>query len=119
MRLYDFTRPQRYTEFEHRLPHARESLAKNPNDGSALAAFGEWWAFRHRPDWAAELFEKSRAAGAEISPLAMARCYWQLDKLPEARVEFRRAMEKKEAPEFYLRLCIDAVERQITAPKTE
>ena len=34
----------------------------NPEDGAALAALGEWYAFRGADDWAIELLEEARKA---------------------------------------------------------
>ena len=59
--------------------------------------------------WAAEVLEEARAAGGHVSALTLARCYWQLGKSVEAQREFRRAIDRKEAPETYLMLCLSAV----------
>jgi tetratricopeptide (TPR) repeat protein len=59
-----------------------------------------------------EFLEKARAGGADISPLELARCYWSMDRYDQARKEFQKALQRKEAPEYYLCLCIEAVDRQ-------
>jgi hypothetical protein len=84
----------------------------NPNDPAALCAFGRWWAFRGFDDWAIEFFEASRRAGGDVPSLPLARCYWKLKRYDQAGTEFRRAIERKEAPEPYLRLCVDALTRE-------
>ena len=113
LKLWDFSRMDRYLELEPRVVAAREALAKNPDDPQALLAFGEWWAFRGFDDWAVEFFEKARAKGGDVSAMAMARCYWKLGKLTEARREFDNAIARKEAPEQYLVFCRDAVQREL------
>ena len=109
IRLLDFTRPAHYREFESRIRQARLTLEKNPQDAAALKTFGEYYAFRGRYDWAVDFFEQARKNGATISPLALARCYWQNDKLAEAKREFQNALALHEAPGDYLKMCIDAV----------
>src|ERR1039458_9534189 len=59
---------------------------------------------------AIDCLEKSRSFGADVSTLTLARCYWEVGKLPESAKEFRHAIERKEAPEFYLKLCLHAVQ---------
>ena len=68
-------------------------------------------AFRGRYDWAVDFYEDARKNGAPVSPLALARCYWQMEppKLVEAKHEFEKALALHEAPGDYLKLCMDAV----------
>ncbi len=117
LKLWDVSSPDEYLKLEREVADARQALDKESANPAALATFGRWYAFRGKYDWAAEFFEKARAGGAEISPLALARCYWQQDKLPDARREFQTAIERKEAREVYLRQCIGAVEAEIANPK--
>jgi hypothetical protein len=70
---------------------------------------GNWYAFRGIHDWAASMLERARAAGADVSPLLLARCYWQLDQREDAAREFRAAIQRNEAPAEYLTLCLNAV----------
>src|SRR5207237_2442019 len=111
LKLWDFTRPAKYIEFEARIKWGRTALEKNPNDPSALKTFGEYYAFRGRYDWAVDFFEEARKKGATVSPLTLARCYWQMEppKLPEAKREFEKALALHEASGDYLKMCIDAV----------
>jgi WD40 repeat protein len=107
--LWDFERAEVYQAFSARLPSALGAIHKNPNDPAALAVVGDWYAFRGVWDWAVEFLERARKGGAVVSSLTLARCYWELDKFDEARREFHRALETDEAPEPYLRLCLEAV----------
>jgi len=109
MELRDWSPVLRVQGFERGLAQARETLDRNPNDPAALATFGEWWAFRGFDEWAVEFIERAREQRGDVSPLVMARCYWKLDKLTEARREFEKAIARKEAPEPYLRLCLYSV----------
>jgi len=113
LKLWDLDRPDRYAEFERLLPKARDALSLNPADGAPLLVFGEWYAFRGFDDWAVECFEKARQNGGDVSSLTLARCYWQLGKPDEAKIEFEKALRRKEAPESYLRMCMDAVTQAI------
>ena len=107
--LLDFSRADMYQAFNARLPGALGAIQKNPNDPAALAVVGDWYAFRGVWDWAVEFLEKARNGGAAVSSLRLARCYWELNRFDEARREFHRALETSEAPEPYLRLCLEAV----------
>ncbi len=112
---WDFTRPATYRQFETAVPQALHALSLNPNDATALKTLGEWWAFRGRWTWAADLLTKARAAGQTISPLMLARCHWQSGNLTAATTEFQKALDQNEAPAAYLRLCISAT-RSYKAP---
>ncbi|MGA2496283.1 MAG: protein kinase [Tepidisphaeraceae bacterium] len=114
-RMWDFSRPQRYRDFEAEIPNARAALDRNPADPAALAVFGRWYAFRAVPAWALELFAQARAAGGSVPALEMARCQWQLGHLAEARAEFERSLKQHDAPEFYLKLCLRAVSSTATS----
>ena len=109
MHLWDFSRAVQYDQLEPRLAVARRAIQSNPDDPAALAILGEWYAFRGMWDWGAELLERARAAGGEVPAVTLARCYWQTGDVAKARREFERAMERKEAPDLYLNLCIEAL----------
>jgi hypothetical protein len=70
--------------------------------------FARWYAFRSIHDWAAEFFEKARAAGGDVPNLELARSYWQLGRNEGAGHEFRRAVDRHAAPADYLSLCLQA-----------
>ncbi|MCY2954350.1 MAG: protein kinase [Planctomycetota bacterium] len=110
--LWDFGRGPQYREFEPRVEKARTALWAKPNDPASLAAFGEWYAFRGVHGWAVEFLEKAKAAGGAISYLTLARCYWQLNSLPEAKAAFELALQRQEAPEPYLKLCLQALDHE-------
>jgi len=113
--LWDLTRSARHFGFASRVDDARSRLRSDPRDPAALATLGEWYAFRGADDWAVDVLEQARIGGAEVSSLVLARCYWQLDRMSEAQREFIRAMERKEAPADYLKLCRAAVTNAKTA----
>ena len=104
----DFDRPNQIREFESRLQAARKLLAENPHSPEVLAVLGEWYAFRGINDWAVELLEAARADGAEISSLSLARACLKKGDFVTAKREFKFALDQKEAPESYLRLCINS-----------
>jgi hypothetical protein len=133
VKIWDFSRPRRYREFERRIEQAEAALSSAPEDPAALATLGEWYAFRGLNDWAVEMLERARAGGAAVSPLMLARSYWLLsddlppggglkrgDCLAAARREFGKALDaaKDESEKFYLQLCIGAVERAAAQPAT-
>jgi hypothetical protein len=105
----DFARPVEGRALQPKVESARAALDRNPNDVAAIQTLGQWYALRRADDWAVTLLEKARAGGAKISSLELARCYWRLDKHPDARREFERALKEQEAPAEYLKLCISAV----------
>jgi WD40 repeat protein len=140
VQLFDFARPVRYREFDTLLPKAREAIQKNENDPEALKTLGEWYAFRGVNDWAVDMLEKARKNGARVSPLTLARCYWQLaedehettDKHPVHRAaavaEFQKELDRvkaqrvpqepkaklaREQEELYLSLCLQAVSKPV------
>ena len=70
-------------------------------------------------DWAADLLERARAAGVDVSPLVLGRCYWELDATDAARREFQAALDRGEATAAYLKLCLEAIGRQKNSPSAE
>jgi hypothetical protein len=117
---WDLTRARRQTDFEARAAAAQLASARAPgNEPAVLAALGEWYAFRGMDDWAADLLERARAGGANMSALTLAHIYWRLGRQADAAREFRAA----EADATYVKLCLDAVEdspatRAATQPVT-
>lgn len=80
IRLWDFSRPERYRRFEPLMEEAQRRLTKDGGDAEALKTLGEYYAFRDINDWAADLLERARKGGAQISPPTLARCYWKLSE---------------------------------------
>src|SRR5216110_2946982 len=85
------------------------AIAAHPHDATALATLGEWYALRGADEWAVQLLGQARSAGANVSPLLLAREYWKLDRPADAAREFRSAIARAEAPADYLGLCLNAV----------
>lgn len=110
IRRWEWDRPARYQYFQDSLPKAREALARDSDDSSALAEFGRWYAFRGVYEWAVEFLERARAGGVDVASLDLARCNWRLGRRVAAAREFRLAIERREAPRDYLELCLQAVE---------
>jgi hypothetical protein len=115
----------RQLSLRERLPLLRAALQANPQDGAALRTFGEYWAVSGVPRFAVECLERARRAGAEVDPVELGRCYWQLDRCADAAREFGTALERlktqpvpgaeqarkeREAYEFYLSLCLQVME---------
>ena len=109
--LWDFAAALRHPQLQTRVREAAAELHANPDDASALRDFGEWLAFRGYDDWGSSLLMEARTKGADVSSLVLARCFWSGGNFGEARREFARALEDREAPEYYLQLCIEAVRR--------
>ena len=64
--------------------------------------------------WAIELLNKAKENQDFMgSSLMVARCYWHLESLELAHEEFQKALESKEAPAYYLQICMDAVANKI------
>lgn len=111
VKLWDFSRSTRTREFETSVAKAQETLRTNPNHRASLAILGDWFAFRGADALAVELREKARTSGADVSSLALARCYWERGQVSAAAKEFQLAIERKVAPEDYFNLCRAAVKK--------
>lgn len=107
VRKWDFTRPMTYRRFAESLPKARETLAKNPQDPEALKTFGEWAFFRGDWNGAAKLLVEARTNGAKPSHLMLARALRKSWNKREAVEEFKKAITAGEAPEGYLKMCVE------------
>jgi len=110
-RIWDLNRPEKYRTLVAEIIEAQRALSENPQNPRALAAFGNWYAFRGVDNWAVDFLERARKGGFDVSSLTLARCYWRLGKHEDARREFQRAQEHQEAPGPYLKLCMDALVR--------
>ena len=110
--LWDLRSSDVAAEKQATLAAARDALGRAPGGGDVsararwLAALGEWYAARGLPDWAADVSEQARAAGGDVSPLTLGRCYWQTGRREDAKRELTRAIDRREAPEAYLRTCL-------------
>ena len=110
LKLWDFSRAQHYPRYISLLPEAQKMLLTQPHDPKALKFLGEWYYFRGLWAWAVEMFSKAKRSGIDTSPLMVARCYWHTSRYELAKAEFGKALEKGEAPDYYLKLCINALE---------
>ena len=113
IRVWDFARARQFRELEPQVSAISAVKADQPLHPAEAANLGRWWALHGRWDWAVEFLEQARAGKADVSPLELARCYWSMDRCEQARQEFQKALDRKEAPEYYLHLCIDALDRQM------
>jgi hypothetical protein len=105
----DFSRPRQFRRFESRLSHAGELLPQDPQSPEAMAILGEWYTYRGLWDWGAELLQAARGSGAKVPALDLARCLWKTGQTEAARQEFNEAMRQREAPDYYLKLCLNAL----------
>jgi uncharacterized protein HemY len=110
-RIWDLSRPAKYRIFGPRLEAAYQSLRADGRDPAALMTLGEWYAFRARWDWAADLLERAEAGGVEVSPLLLAQCYMKIGREDKACLRLGRALELKVAPEAYLRGLLKSASR--------
>lgn len=97
------------------LQHARDDRS----DAADLATVGAWYALRGQHAWAIEMLSRARAGGADVPALLLARCHWQLGQLEQARTELRSALARREAPDLYLQVCLNALNHPAPAPTTE
>jgi len=120
LKLLDLGRASAYREFQPKLQAAQKALQADPNDASALAVLGEWWAFRGIDDWAVDCLQKARAGGVAVPPLLLGRCYWNLNRFADANREFTAALAVSRDPQeqFYLKLCIKSIIAGSTLPAT-
>jgi WD40 repeat protein/serine/threonine protein kinase len=124
VRGLDFWGARAYRDFESVLSRVsaadRASGAGRPNQ-AVLERLGRWHAFRRKDDWAVELLTEARASGASVSPLELGRCYWRLGDVASARAELQEALQRGDAPEGYLDLCLKSMQAAgapATAPAT-
>jgi WD40 repeat protein len=109
--LWDLGRASRYHELQTKVERAVVTLQDKPEDAPSLADLGEWYAFRGAWMQAVELLEKARTLGAGVPSLTLARGYWELKNPDAARREFQRARERREASEWYIDLCMQALDK--------
>jgi tetratricopeptide (TPR) repeat protein len=112
VKLWDLGRGLEYLRLAPIVAKAQESLQLDPNDPQGLSVLGQWYAFRGLDDWAAELLERARDGGAAVPTLLMARCEWRAGRLPQAALEFQRALSttRDDVERLYLTLCFQAVQ---------
>jgi len=89
---WDFSRVERYLEFDRRLDGARRRIHDNPDDADALRVFGEWLAFRGVWDQALPFLTRARERGAAVPPILIAQCQWRSGKVGLARDELAKAL---------------------------
>ena len=111
VRLWYLGRAAERLRLEGRVAAARAVLAHSPGDPAATRALGEWLALQGVPARAIPLLTAARDAGETVPSLMLARCHWLSGDADAAAREFREAARHGEAPPTYLRLCLDAVER--------
>lgn len=94
-------------------------MARTPADSARLKRYGLWFHERREHGWAAQLLERARAAGAEVSPLTLARSCWLAGRYAVAKDEFAKAIasESDAKRRAYLQDCMSAVEREATRVK--
>src|SRR6185436_2490704 len=109
MNLWDFGYLRSERAIAARLPAARATLERSPDDAGALATLGEWYAFRGVSGWALELLGRAQARGTAVSPLVLARSHWQAGDFARARAELERARAAGAAPADYLDLIIQGL----------
>lgn len=114
--MWQLDRATTYRPQEAAADHARRRLQADPADATALTMLADWYAYRGQWNWAAELRERGRDAGATISPLALAREHWRLDDPERAAIAMQEAAVRGEANGDYLSLCRDAIVRPIAEP---
>jgi WD40 repeat protein/serine/threonine protein kinase len=114
LKLWDFARGSAQRDFEPRVAAAQQKLQQSANDTAALATLGEWYVFRGLDHWAIDLLTRAREQGAAVAPLALARCYWNLDRGAQARKEFQVALEqsKDKREQTYLGWCLAAIDTE-------
>jgi WD40 repeat protein/energy-coupling factor transporter ATP-binding protein EcfA2 len=116
---WDLSWPARSREAAARASQAKSVLANQSDDPSVLTAMSEWYEAEGRKEQAAEYLRQARAAGADVSSLALARWSWQRADYETAEREFRKAVERGEAPRPYLELCLAALGREKAVGRKE
>ena len=113
MMHWDLSTPHACDRFARAFGNAAGAPASTgPLDATAKQWLGEWYAFRGVNEWAVELLRDARAGGADVSPLLLGRCLWRAGRGREAAAEFRKALARGEAPDYYLIMCVVAAEQE-------
>ncbi len=107
LELWDLGRPALHRTFESRFGAVRGRIGAMA-DPDLPSVCREWLAFRGSPARAVALSEAARAAGAPVPALGLARAYWKTGDRASAHREFQTARDRKEAPDLYLALCLEA-----------
>lgn len=110
--LWDIKRTRQYRSFYLSVPGAQAALSRDPLDPGARKVMGEWFAFRGQWGRAIENLEIARARGAEVSPLLLARCYWQYGDTAGAERYLLDALREGEAAEGYVDICLLAIRQR-------
>ena len=119
IKVWDFGRAASYRDLDLAAGRAREVLQDHPQDPSALVSLGQWYQLREVWGWAAEVLQRARSQGGAVEYLSLARCYWQGHRLEEAGQAMELAAKRGEAPDYYLRLCRQAIDSQIIRGKAK
>lgn len=114
LRLWDLRSGPAQDALAARVAEAREKLKGTAGDPDALMTVGEWCAARGMDRQAIDALTRARDAGAAVSPGVMARCYWRLGQLDEARKEFQAALDHSQeaAERASLQSCIAAIDAE-------
>jgi WD40 repeat protein/serine/threonine protein kinase len=107
--MWEFDTAAIQHDFESRVPRARDALDQIPDDGDALATFGEWFALRGKADWALDFLGRAATNGGRVPHLTLARCHWREGHAQDAAREFNLARDNGEMSPLYHDLCIRAV----------
>jgi len=112
-RLWDVSGAGRLEELQRELPDAWRRQGEGKATASDLERIGRWYELHGYPDWASMFLERANQLNPDhTAVLPLARCYWTLGQQERARQAFAKAVERKEAPAEYLRLCLGALERK-------
>jgi WD40 repeat protein len=116
LQLFEFGLPERYRAFAAQSGRNPSAFEQDVPPGTALKDLGAWYSFRGEWPLAIESLERARLRKIEVPSLELARAYWHLGKLADARREFANALVRGEAPAMYLRLCLEGINREVGAP---
>ena len=100
-----------YVEFAETVPAAKRALARNPTDRDALKTLGRWFHFRGDWSWALEFLDRAAKAGADIDPILVGQCAWQLGQWQRADAAFTEyaASANDQSEKWYRQRILEAV----------
>ena len=114
MLRWDLNRPSAHHLAASEVPAALAVLQQKPNDVAALLTMANYYHFRQQHAWVVAFYDRARAAGADVPTISLARSLWLTNDLTRAETEFRRAKDRREAPDSYIDLCINALRGPVT-----
>ena len=118
MQLWDLKWPARYRETLPKLEAARLK-ARDGADPESLKIIGEWYWECGVFDWAADVLQKAKEGGADVSPLLIARAHWAGGNESASAAWAKEAAKDTGGTDPYANLWIKTIESTGITPAAD